>query len=187
MPDRDSRRYYIPPSGHPIPVERCEDWIWLDAPRVAATAWFDQFRFFDGDWRLTWIAESPRHGYLHTAVSRMIGTPNTGTFRHNLRRAHETVALYGLKPIFEVAICHRDPAFEGGPSHLLEEIRRYSSGLISLPPSLARLREIEVLRPRVDMVLLPPSPQMSNKLRLQLATPALVRRSSLRPLKPWVS
>jgi hypothetical protein len=149
-------------------------------------AWFDQFPHFDRDWRLTAIAESPRHAYLHAALSRMSGTPNTGGLRRNLRRARETTVVYGVKATFEVALCHRDPAFEGGPGKLREQINEHGQGLISIPPSLSRLREIEAFQPRIDMILLPSSPLMSNLLRLQLATPALIRRSALQTVRPWI-
>lgn len=191
MPNRDSRRYMLLPSGLWVPLERCDEAVWLAATRREADSWLDQFPQLgaecqlDDNWLVTTIAESRRKAHLHTALARMSDTPNTAGLLTNLRRTKETSVLYGITGSFEVALAHRHTAFEGGLGRLLEVARAFEKGLISMPPSLTRLREIESSTgPRVDIIVLPPSPLMSNLLRLQLAAPVLVRRSTLATMQP---
>lgn len=183
MPDRGSRRWLSFPSGF-IPLMRCEDPVFISALRREAESWLDQFPEISHGWLLTTIAATPLHAYLHSALSRMSGVPNTGGLRSNLKRAEEKTVLYRVEAAFEVAICNRDTAFEAGPSEILRLHMEFQRGLIAMPPSLSRLREFEVSMQQIDIIVLPPSPQMSNQLRLQLATPALVRRSSLESIRP---
>lgn len=190
MPDRRSRRYLLLPCGIWIPLERCDESVWITATRIEASSWIDQFPIvgeeckLGQDWALTTIADKRRHSHLHTALTRMSGTPNTGGLLTNLRRARETSTLYGINGSFEVALCHRDPAFEGGSGRFLEVAKKFSKGMITMPPAIARLLEMENSWPQLDIVVLPPSPLLSNVLRLQLAAPVLIRRTTLESLRP---
>lgn len=186
MPDRSSREYFLSPSGHEIPVEPCEEPIRLLAQRGEARVWTEHFPVFYKEWLLTWIVDSPLHGYLHAALARMVDQPRTGGLLSNLREAREKDIIYRIQRDYKVAICGRDPAFEGGPHALRKSISEYRQGLIAMPPCLVRLNEIEQFDPPVELILLPPSPLMSNRISLQLATPALVKKSSLVGLKPKV-
>lgn len=190
MPDPGSRRWLPLPSGAWIPLMRCDDPVWLTAKRIAARVWHEQFPcVFPGSfappdqWLMTTIAETPRHAYLHAALSRMT-SPNTGGLLTNLRRARTTTTLYLVSSSFEVALCHRDAPFECGPSDLLLLSYLYEAKAISKPPALHRLEEIHATRPSVDIIVLPPSPLMSNQTRLQMATPALVRRRTTELIHP---
>lgn len=180
MPDRSSRRWLPLPSGALIPLMRCDDPVWLSAIRAEAKTWLDRFPQI-GEWLYTTIAETERHAYLHRALSGM-STPSTGGFLRHLKVAQHATALYLITSSFEVALCHRDPAMEGGPGELRLQYELFEKGMISMPPWIARLREIEASGTPIDIIVLPPSPQMSNQMRLQLATPALVRKRTLEEL-----
>lgn len=164
---------------------RCEDSVWLSANRKEASNWLERFPQI-GNWLMTTIAESPRHAYLHGALSKMT-SPSTGGLLRNLKRVQSTMALYYVEENFEVALCHRDPAFEDGPGRLLRLSNLFEAGQISIPPALTRLREIESTMTPVDIIVLPPSPLMSNQMRLQLATPALVNKRTFMDLDPPVA
>jgi len=182
MPDRASRRLLALPSGF-VPLMGCKDSIVVSARRKEADSWLDQFPEIGNGWLLTDIADTLLHARLHSALSIM-SSSKIGGLWSNLKLAKKETALYSIEAAFDVAICNRDTAFEAGPSEILRLSDEYKRGLISIPPSLSRLREFEASTQRVDIVVLPPSPQMSNQLRLQLATPALVWRASLEPIRP---
>jgi hypothetical protein len=165
-----------------IPLMRCDDPVVLTVKRIQAGRWFDRFPQIGG-WLYTTIAESPRHAYLHTALSRMT-PPGTGGLLEQLRKAEDSTALYHVSSSFEVALCHRDEAFEGGPGALRLLTDLYEKKRISMPPCITRLREIEATKAPVDIILLPPSPLLSNQTRLQLATPALMRKRTFEELPP---
>jgi hypothetical protein len=159
----------------------CFKLIYLRGRRKAAGSWLQRQMTFDG-WIVGVYAESEISLWLYTALAGMWGKPTTGGLFQNLKRARDASVIYEVQwqgSGLRVALCDKDPAFEGGLANLAKEMRQWRRGDIPIPPAVVRAREIWRSHPDVDAIMLPASPIESNAMRLALARVLLIRPEAL--------
>ena len=181
-----ARRFFFTPSGRALIVVICSKTIYLRARRLPKARWFERLETFEG-WVIGVYAESEDSLWLHSALAGgMLGKPTTGGLGQNLRRTRDAYVAYEVQWTgsgLRVALCDKDPAFEGGLGNLTEELNQWRRGEISTPPAITRVREIMAELPDVDAIMLPASPIESNAFRVALARVLLIRPGALKALE----
>jgi hypothetical protein len=170
----------ITPNGRALTVVTCSKKILLRGLRVESRHWSERLPTVAG-WVVAVYAESEIALWLYSALSGMLGAPDTGGLLRNIARTDDSSVLYAAQwsSGLRVGLADQDPALEGGLSALMRNEQLWRQGTIPMPAAVAAIQEIAATCPDVDAILLPASPKESNSMRVALARVLLVRPGAM--------